>query len=101
MIEKRQQPRVPVFLDVFCETSTGKYEARTSDLSLGGCFIHTSGPVNVGETISFRLRLPTGEWIELQGEVRWALPGSGFGVKFNDLSNESQKQVAALVKARE
>ena len=101
MNEKRKHSRVPVLLDVLWERAKGKHEARTSDISLGGCFIDTNGDVTVGETIGFSLRLPTGEWIELQGEVRWELPGSGFGIKFKDLSDESQKEIAAFVKARE
>jgi PilZ domain-containing protein len=101
MHEKRKHPRAPVLLEVLWESAAGKHEARTSDISLGGCFIDTIGQATVGETISFRLRLPSGEWIEMQGAVRWELPGSGFGIKFKDLSDESQKQVAAFVNARE
>ena len=101
MDEKRQNPRVPVFLDVRWESAAGKYEARTSDLSLGGCFINSSGEVTVGEMIRFTILLPGDEAIELQGQVRWKKPESGFGVKFENLSNESQEQVAALVKARQ
>jgi len=98
MSDKRQYPRVPVFLDVIWEGAGGKSEARTSDLSLGGCFIDTIGQVAVGEMISFKLRPPSGEWIELQGEVTYELARFGFGVSFKDLSEESQKQVEVLVK---
>jgi hypothetical protein len=100
MTEKRQNVRVIVLLNVLCESASGKHEGRTGDISLGGCFIDTTGRVTVGETIGFKLQLPTGEWIELQGEVRWELPQSGFGVKFKDLSDECQKQVATLVAAQ-
>ncbi|MGI9066739.1 MAG: PilZ domain-containing protein [Pyrinomonadaceae bacterium] len=100
MQEKRKHPRVPMLLDVTWEDATSTHQARTGDISLGGCFIDTVGQATVGETISFRLRLPSGEWIGMQGDVRWELPGSGFGVKFKDLSDESQKEVAAFVKAR-
>lgn len=101
MTEKRRHQRVPVLLDLLWESATGKYEARTSDISLGGCFIDTIGQVAIGETITFKLCLPSGEWIQLQGEVKYELPRFGFGLKFKDLSEESQKQVAALVKSRE
>lgn len=97
MAEKRKNPRVPILLDVLWESATGKYEARTSDVSLGGCFIDTIGQVAVGETISFKLHLPSGQWIELQGEVKYELPRIGFGVKFKDVSELSQKHLEALV----
>ena len=99
MIEKRTHPRAPVLLEVLWESDSGKYESRTSDLSLGGCFIQTSGQLAVGEMITFKLRLLTGEWIELHGVVKHERPRIGFGVKFEGLSEETQKQLAALVNA--
>ena len=99
--DKRKHPRVPVLLEVRWESAGGKYEARTSDISLGGCFIDTIGHVAVGETISFKLLSPTGEWIELHGDVQYELPRFGFGVSFRDLSDQSQKQLEALVKMPE
>lgn len=101
MNEKRKSPRAPILLEVLWESATGKYEARTSDVSLGGCFIDTIGRVAVGETISFKLRLLSGQWIELQGEVKYELPQMGFGVKFKNLSPLSQKHLEAHVKTQE
>jgi len=101
MTEKRKTPRVQVLLDVLWEGAAGKYEARTSDVSLAGCFIDTIGQVAVGETINFKLRLLSGQWIELQGEVKYELPQMGFGVKFKDISELSQKQLEALVAGQE
>src|SRR6185436_13825582 len=100
MIEKRQQPRVAISLPVLWESATDKYQGCTSDISRGGCFIHTSGSAAVGEVLNFKLQLPTGELMDLRGEVRWQRAGFGFGVKFQGLSDESQKQVATLVGAR-
>jgi uncharacterized glyoxalase superfamily protein PhnB len=99
--DKRIYPRVPLFLDVRWEGAGGKNEAHTSDISLGGCFIDTIGQVAAGEIVSFKLSLPSGESIELQGEVRYELPRFGFGVKFKDLTDDSQKQLQALCQAPE
>ena len=79
--------------------ATGKYEARTGDLSMGGCFIDTIGQVTVGEAIDFKLRLPAGEWIELRGEVTYQYPNMGFGVRFTDISDADRKRLEWLVKA--
>lgn len=97
--DKRKYPRVPAFLEVRWESAGGKYEARTSDISLGGCFIDTIGHVAVGEWVNFKLRPKAGEWIELQGDVQYELPRFGFGVQFRDLSDESKERLEELVNA--
>ena len=101
MSDRRRFSRVPILLDVQWESATGKYEARTSDFGLGGCFIDTIGKVDVGETITFKVGLPSGEWIELRGEVRYELPRFGFGVKFKHLSEESVKKVVEFVRSQQ
>jgi hypothetical protein len=101
MDEKRQFRRVSSFLDVQWESATGKYEARTSEIGFGGCFIDTIGKVDVGEMISFKICQPSGEWIELQGEVVYELPRFGFGIKFKNLSAESVKKIVELVKSQQ
>lgn len=95
--ERRTHQRVPVLLDIVWEGTTGKYEARTSDISLGGCFIDTIGQVILGEMIGFKLRLPGGGWIELQGEVSTVFPNVGFGVRFTQASD--WKKLEWLIKA--
>ena len=101
MEEKRKYRRISVLLDVQWEGATGKYEARTSDISFGGCFIDTIGKADVGETITFKICQPSGDWIELEGEVRYERPRLGFGVKFKNLSAESIQKVIDLVKSEQ
>lgn len=101
MVEKRKYKRIPTVLEVLWEGGTGRYEARTSDVSLGGCFIDTIGKADVGETINFKICLPSGEWIELCGEVRYELPRVGFGVKFKELSENSIKKVVGFVRSQQ
>ncbi|MDQ6651697.1 MAG: PilZ domain-containing protein [Acidobacteriota bacterium] len=98
---QRKDTRVPLLVEVLWEGAAGKYEARTSDVSLGGCFIDTIGQMAIGETISFRLCLPAGEWIELQGEVMYELPRAGFGVRFVNLSDDQRYRLEAVIKAQD
>jgi hypothetical protein len=100
MDERRKFRRFSVLFDVQWESATGKYEARTSEIGFGGCFIDTIGKVDVGEMISFKICQPSGEWIELQGEVVYELPRFGFAVRFKNLSAESIKKVVDLVKSQ-
>lgn len=97
--EQRDQPRVPVFLDVAWE-GTGQLTARTSDLSLGGCFIDTVSRVTEGETVRFRLRMPDGDWLQLMGVVAYTYPNIGFGLRFVDMSTEAQSKLKQLIENR-
>lgn len=97
--ERRRHPRVPALFEVVWEGAAGRYEARTSDLSEGGCFVDTIAPAAVGEEITFRLRLPAGGWLELRGVVTYHYPNAGFGVRFESVSPEERKRLEWLVKA--
>lgn len=90
---------MPVLFDVAWEGAAGRYEARTSDLSAGGCFVDTIVPAAAGEELTFRLRLPAGGWLALRGVVTYHFPNVGFGVRFTAASTEDRKRLEWLVKA--
>lgn len=96
--DRRQHKRVPAVIDVIWEGASGGHEARTSDLSVAGCFIDTIGQASPGETIKFKLRLPAGQLV-LKGEVMYAYPPAGFGVRFTSIPPTDQKQLEWLIKA--
>lgn len=98
--ERRLHPRVPLSLSVMWEGTAGKYEARTSDISMSGCFVDSIGQVALGELISFKLQMPAGDWMEVQAQVTNPLPPSGFGVRFVDLSDHQLKRLEALTRDR-
>jgi hypothetical protein len=95
----RKHERVPALMEVTWEGSAGRYEARTSDLTVAGCFIDTLGQVRVGETLKFKLCLPAGDAIEVQGKVIHKDPNIGFGVCFTNISEPDRKRLEWLVKA--
>src|SRR5688572_7506721 len=97
--EQREQRRVDVLIEVRWNGPTGSHEARASDISPTGCFVDTIVRANVGEEIHLNLRLPAGDWIEVQGVVTYGNANTGFGVKFIDLSESAVKQLQWLVKA--
>lgn len=98
--ERRRQGRVPAYIEVLWEGASGKYEARTGDIHTHGCFIDSIGEVAVGESIKFKLRLPSEEWIEVKGVVAYKYPNAGFGVRFVSISSEAdRKRLEWLVKA--
>lgn len=86
----RKFKRFHVSLDIVIDFTSGKREARVTDLSMGGCFVDSILMVIQGEKIVFRLRIPTGELLKLSGEIAYSLPRFGFGIQFDDLSEEQR-----------
>jgi hypothetical protein len=97
--ERRKSKRVPVLIELIWEGEGGKYEARTNDLSKGGCFVDTIGQASVGEHIMFKLKLPNGEWLDVEGDVTYVDPRIGFGIRFRPLSDADKKRMAWLIDA--
>lgn len=96
--ERRREERASVLVEVLWEGKTGHYDARTSDLSMGGCFVDTPGRVMAGERFTFKLRMPGEDWIEVEGTVTYAYTNVGFGVQFTNISEVNRKKLEKLVK---
>lgn len=89
--DRRREERIPLNLSARYDGLSGAHEARIEDISLGGCFVNTAGQVGVGETITVEIKLQTGEWLQLLGEVTTQQPGIGFGMVFR-LSTEAEER---------
>ena len=97
MDERRSRPRLSVHLDAVWQGEEERHSARVTDLSEGGCYLDTVGEVLVGEIVAFRVLLPDGEWLYLEGEVRHHRHGQGFGVQFVDLNEEQTRNLMRLL----
>ena len=97
--ERRNQGRVSASIEVLWVGNAGKYESRASDLSLGGCFVDTVAQVELGNIITFSLRLPAEESIELEGEVVYTYPSMGFGLRFTNVSDSDRRKLEGIIKA--
>ncbi|HEV7859036.1 MAG TPA: PilZ domain-containing protein [Pyrinomonadaceae bacterium] len=96
--ERRSDERVAMSLEANWEgLSGGSYRARVSDISLGGCFIDTSGSVTEGEIITFEIKLPDGQWLPLRGEVAFVQPNIGFSLRFSFLTDEEESALVGLI----
>ncbi len=93
----KQNEQVNVSLDVVWHGIAGIYDARMGEISLDGCFIDSNGQEVVGETINFKVRLPSGIWVTLEGEVIAQKHLTGFKVRFTNLTPENQKLVSQVV----
>ena len=99
MNERRAKPRLRVSLDAMWDSSTEAHSARVTDLSEGGCFLDSVGEVRLGEIVGFRILLPDGDWLYLEGEVRHYSAGQGFGVQFVELNEEQTEKLLSLIEA--
>jgi hypothetical protein len=97
MDDRRSTPRLNVSLEAVWDSATDNHPALVTDLSLGGCYINTVGEIRVGETVGFRVLLPDGDWLYIEGEVRHH--GSrGFGVMFVDVEPDQAEKIEWLLR---
>lgn len=94
---RRSDERVSINLPARWNGLSGTSEARIEDLSLGGCFVNTGGRVDIGEIVGVEIKLPSGEWLQLRGEVVSCQAGIGFGVLFSFLTDEEEQALRELV----
>ena len=94
--EKRDHERKQFFAETMLEFSSGKYQARISDISLGGCYVDSIANVMEGETISLTLSAASGD-TRFNGVVAYLLPGFGFGVRFTDLTPQNVEVLKRLM----
>ena len=97
MSDRRKEERLEVCLDAVWDGKSGNYTARVTDLSEGGCYVDTLGDAHVGEIISFKLQLPSGEWLDLTGEVAHETPPLGFGLRFAYLNDDQLETLRSLI----
>jgi hypothetical protein len=98
MDERRSRPRLSVSLEAVWDSETDNHPALITDLSLGGCYMNTVGEIRTGETVGFRVLLPDGDWLYIEGEVRHHTVGRGFGVKFIDLEPDQEEKIHWLLR---
>lgn len=86
---------VAVSLDLVWQGSSGKQDARMSEISMAGCFIDSSVQGRaLGDMVEFKLHLPSGPWVALQllslssTVINWALTMSRSSVASNDKLKE-------------
>ena len=94
--ERREDERRRVSFEAWWEGLSGRHAARVADISMGGCFIDTTGVAEVGELIVFAIRKPSGEWLQLRGEVVSVDPNVGFSVSYTFLTDEEQQELKRL-----
>lgn len=105
--DRRRWQRVPVHLWAEASDGDATYFNQAADLSAGGVFFSAPIPLPVGTVVNLKLDVPapTGgeETLEVRGVVVNAKSDDdpGMGVRFMDLTPESQKVIEAALAALE
>jgi CheY-like chemotaxis protein len=95
----KSKDEVTVSLEVMWQGIAGKYDARMSEISMDGCFIDSMGQETLGETVNFRVHLPSGVWASLQGEVIYQEYPIGFQLRFTKLTEADRRILAQVIAA--
>jgi len=102
--ERRRAPRYPFIADaaVIEIWSDTKLVAKTSDLSIGGCFLDMLNPTPQGTEVRVRISHEDTTFTAL-GRVVFVLPNMGMGVTFTSVEQDQQailqKWIANLSRA--
>jgi hypothetical protein len=93
-VERRRAPRYQftTTVELVDLKSRMRVQARTSDLSRGGCYVDTSSPLPVDSTVKIRLTKDDRSFA-VEARVVYSLPGMGMGLAFTSADPE---QVAVL-----
>ena len=95
--ERRAEERVGVNLPTRWHGVTGAHEGRVEDLSTSGCFVNTTGAVDVGEIVSLLIQLPSGRWLPIRGRVMFYQQLTGFSLSFSILDDEERVSLRQLI----
>jgi hypothetical protein len=89
--ERRHAPRYPFIAEaeVIEISSDTKLVAKTSDLSIGGCFLDMLNPTPQGTEVHVRISHEGTSFTAL-GRVVFILPNMGMGVTFTSVERDQQ-----------
>lgn len=98
--ERRAHPRLKCAnsVEVYPLGQTIPIRSRTTDLSLGGCFLEMPSPPPAGSQIRLAL------WIKefklwANGQVITSTPGFGIGVKFTEIAERDRNQLKQFLES--
>ena len=108
----RAAERFDLEVKVDLESDHNFYTGLTQNISSGGLFIATHHLRRIGDRITLKFTLPgSAKVLEVETEVRWIREntallqagesGTGMGVRFINLSVETQAAINAFVTSRE
>jgi Tfp pilus assembly protein PilZ len=93
---RRESPRVPLATQIHIQELMALAYSR--DVSIGGMFVETTVPCEIGTRMDLRFHLNDGGPVVVTaGEVRYIVPKMGMGVLFVGLAKDDRKRIENLV----
>lgn len=99
--DRRASNRYPVEMDVEWEGAQGRQPGTLSDVSLGGCFVLSSGDIEDGEPVKIFVPLADGMKVQFDGKVANHVYEIGFGVRFENLTAAQRDVLVQIVHTSE
>jgi CheY-like chemotaxis protein len=96
-IEQRKSKRAPFICEAYFEGDGISGFTVATNISTGGLFLDTFSNIPPGTMLNIKLKLKPGCEVEVIGEVRYGVQGSGVGVKFANLNSEAMNLIESLV----
>lgn len=87
--ERRQSDRRKLIINVNFEGGDGTGIANTRDIGIGGLYMITNAPLEVGAPLFIRMSIG-GEELGLDGVVTYTDPDHGVGIRFQSLSEKNE-----------
>jgi hypothetical protein len=91
--ERRASDRKKLIVDVRFEGGDGTGIANTRDIGVGGLYMTTTAPLDLGSPIMMIFNI-SGRELNVKGVVVYSDPGHGVGVRFKDLSEGDAALIA-------
>ena len=85
--ERRDSDRKKLIVDVRFEGGDGTGIANTRDIGVGGLYMTTNAPLEIGNPILMTASV-NGRSMKLGGVVVYSDPGHGVGVRFKDVATD-------------
>src|SRR3954454_20613719 len=91
--ERRRADRKKLIIDVRFEGGDGTGIANTRDIGVGGLYMTTTAPLDLGAPLMMVFRIAEKE-LNVKGVVVYADPGHGVGVRFKDVTEDQAALIA-------
>ena len=90
--EKRGADRKKLIVDVQYNDGEATGIANTRDIGIGGLYMTTNSKLDIGTPVFMHLSVG-GKELSLNGVVVYSDPGHGVGIRFQDLTEESENTI--------
>ena len=88
--ERRSHDRSRLIVDVFFDGIDATGVASTKDISPGGLYLNTKAEIPEGALLVVRIPFRNDVQVVTNAVVVYSDPGSGVGLRFQDLSDEAR-----------